>query len=474
MVNFFDYIPGVLLSQVPLKFLDNSNSPTTVAIIGAGAGGASTAYHLAKERLPSGVEIEVYERNDYIGGRVEHVEIDGAIVELGASIFVDVNEILSTSAEEFNLTMEPPSTNNSKNSRDDKPFGMWNGEEIAFELEWADAFYQNYAIQIARKFGVLSPYRALQLKKSAVSKFVESYKEPYFPWKNLEALIDQIGLREYVNITAGDWLEDHSVSQEYRDLFLQGLTRVNYGNNLDNTHALAAAVCMAAQDGTHSIKGGNNQIFQEMIKRSGAKTWLSHDIRGIKYIEGKNQWLVDGKPFEYVVIAAPLKYTGLKIDPEPDRALVPNVDYVKLHVHYVLVDEPMTGEYMGTNSSYATVLTTAIPPFAPPLFTSLSHVTETDNGNHLYKVFTRGQLNDGQLSDLLGRPILQNFHRVWYSYPEMKPFDELAPIALAQNLFYTGGMDPLISTMETNALAGKNVARLISDMVVSQERQNEL
>ncbi len=45
--------------------------PPRVAIIGAGAGGSSAAFWIAKAKERSGlnVEIDIYERDDYIGGR---------------------------------------------------------------------------------------------------------------------------------------------------------------------------------------------------------------------------------------------------------------------------------------------------------------------------------------------------------------------------------------------------------------------
>jgi prenylcysteine oxidase / farnesylcysteine lyase len=45
--------------------------PPRVAIIGAGAGGSSAAFWIAKAKERNGLDvaIDIYERNDYIGGR---------------------------------------------------------------------------------------------------------------------------------------------------------------------------------------------------------------------------------------------------------------------------------------------------------------------------------------------------------------------------------------------------------------------
>jgi len=60
--------PGI--SDVP----DIPNIPETprLAIVGAGAAGSSAAFWIskAKERFGLDIDIDVYERNDYIGGRM--------------------------------------------------------------------------------------------------------------------------------------------------------------------------------------------------------------------------------------------------------------------------------------------------------------------------------------------------------------------------------------------------------------------
>ncbi|KAG7149750.1 hypothetical protein HYQ46_001329 [Verticillium longisporum] len=44
--------------------------------------------------------------------------------------------------------------------------------------------------------------------------------------------------------------------------------------------------------------------------------------------------------------------------------------------------------------------------------------------------------------------------------------------ALGNGLYYTSGIESFISTMETSALMGKNVARLIADELVADAEKN--
>lgn len=89
-----------------------SSGPRKIAIIGSGPSGASAAYWLSRAqqkldrlgRTEEGFELHLYEREERIGGRVkvtypfddeEHYEP----VELGASIFADVNKNMQRAAK---------------------------------------------------------------------------------------------------------------------------------------------------------------------------------------------------------------------------------------------------------------------------------------------------------------------------------------------------------------------------------------
>lgn len=49
---------------------------------------------------------------------------------------------------------------------------------------------------------------------------------------------------------------------------------MNFLQDADSLHALEGAVTMAASDGT-SVQGGNWQIFDQFLNRSGASVYLN-------------------------------------------------------------------------------------------------------------------------------------------------------------------------------------------------------
>jgi prenylcysteine oxidase/farnesylcysteine lyase len=63
--------PGNVDTHASALFPATTSATRRVAVIGAGAGGSSAAFWIgkAKERYGLDVEVDVYERSDYVGGR---------------------------------------------------------------------------------------------------------------------------------------------------------------------------------------------------------------------------------------------------------------------------------------------------------------------------------------------------------------------------------------------------------------------
>jgi prenylcysteine oxidase / farnesylcysteine lyase len=92
------------------------------------------------------------------------------------------------------------------------------------------------------------------------------------------------------------------------------MTRVNYGQNLAELHALGAFISLAPQ-GARSIKGGNFQLFEKFVERSGANLKLdtkvikvtklpSGSIDDMKYVVQTRDGSSD--VYDAVVLAAPI------------------------------------------------------------------------------------------------------------------------------------------------------------------------
>ena len=137
----------------------SSANKTHFFIVIPGAAGTSAAFWIAKakERFGLDVDIDVYEKADYVGGRSTIIHPYGNTtlppLELGASIFVEANRNLWRASEEFNLTLE-------KFRDDDSTMGIWDGEQLRLEVRsksWWDT------LKVIWRYGITSPRKADQL-----------------------------------------------------------------------------------------------------------------------------------------------------------------------------------------------------------------------------------------------------------------------------------------------------------------------
>ncbi|KAF2429602.1 Prenylcysteine oxidase [Tothia fuscella] len=512
------------------------NKVKRVAIIGAGSAGTSTSYHLRRYALAAGIplNITIFERSPYIGGRSTTVNAYNltnpplsAILELGGSIFVSVNHILKNATRDFNLstsTISPPSTTAPK-------IGIYNGETFVFTggSIWDIA-------KLWWRYG-LAPYRANNLMKETVGRFLEMYDQRRggFPFVSLGGAVVERGLSGVVAATGEQYLRENGVGDLFAREVVTASTRVNYAQHLPLIHGLETMVCMATS-GAMSIAGGNYQIFQSMAlnstsdirlsttvtsltKQEDSATYILKSTSSTPYSGGDTIETTTTSTFDTVILAAPYQYADLKVTPQspykPDE-----IPYVTLHVTLFtsphLLDPVAFGLKVGEKVPQV-VLTTLLPdehPGIKPIFpgkvgfysiSTLHTVTNPSTGREefAYKIFTPHPVIFSFLAKILGvnsttlisstpsssssssstpseedsppqdftsKDISWIYQKIWQSYPYEYPRVTFEELRLDENFWYTAGIESFISTMETSALMGMNVARLVVDEWVSGRR----
>ncbi|KAI9883411.1 MAG: hypothetical protein M1823_004828 [Watsoniomyces obsoletus] len=494
-------------------------NPKRVAIIGAGSAGASAAYYLQKYAAEANISlsITVFESSSHIGGRSTTVNVYSdptEPVELGASIFVEVNRNLVSAAKQFNLNIS--SDHVSESSKDTpEDLGVWNGEDFVFTMDEASSDWWNLA-KLLWKYGT-APIRTQSLMKSTVASFLKMYDAPYFPFKDLSQVVHDVGLTKVTALTGEQLLDAHQISRSFGTDIIQASTRVNYGQNLGLIHGLETMVCMAT-DGAMAVKGGNWQIFAEMIHAAKADLRLNTSVQSIERGDGgkfsvnaigtqENYTETDASDdkrqfsehFDQVILAAPLQFTNISITPTLPHVPDP-IPYVSLHVTLLASPHRLSPEYfrLPAGSAVPRVVLTTLGKHENPGsskegvgsagFWSISMLRTVRNPSirdettgegrkeYLYKIFSPKPADESFLSAILG---LKNsstmedaqdgiskddiswiYRKRWDSYPYVYPRVTFEDIVLAENLYYTSGIESFISTMETSSLMGMNVARL--------------
>lgn len=443
------------------------------------------------------MNISVFERNDFVGGRSTTVNAydDPTLpVELGASIFVKVNKILNDAVEEFNLSV------NDLHSTADIPgaaLAVWDGEKFVFVQEGSYGWWDT--AKLLWRYG-LTPIKTMRLMRTVVGKFLEMYEEPIFPFHSLTQVAQDVGLLAVTAATGEQYLTENLITGPFVNEIVQASTRVNYASNIRYIHGLETMVCMAAEN-AQAVEGGNWQIFDNMIKAANATVFLEEAISTLEAPKTKASVTIHSSSidteehlqtseFDEVIITGPLQFSNISfkhLDVDVDE-----VPYVQLHVTLLASPHLMNPPFFNLNpeKSAPKVILTTLPKdeqpgqgpegVGSPGFFSISllrSVTnpKTSKQEYLYKIFSHVPPNAAFLSELFGfdepeedsdegfssKDISWIYRKLWNSYPYEYPRVTFEQIQLAEGLWYTGGMDSFISAMEANALMGRNVAGLI-------------
>jgi prenylcysteine oxidase/farnesylcysteine lyase len=188
-----------------------------------------------------------------------------------------------------------------------------------------------------------------------------------------------------------------------------------------------------AIEGAMQIEGGNWQIFDGMLKASNATILLDTTVDEIK--KSKNAYSVKTssrdassgiiqskeEPFDTVVLAGPLQYSGIHIEEGLLKHTPDEIPYVTLHVTLFTSTHTLNRVFfnLAPDAEVPTTILTTLPPNEVPVdpedgagsigFFSISTLRTVVNPKtlekeHLYKIFSPQKVTSEFLSDILGVP----------------------------------------------------------------------
>ena len=460
----------------------------------------------------------------YIGGRSTTVNVldnPAYPVELGASIFVQVNYNLVNASRDLGLTVSR--ADHGRPRKTDASIGIWDGTQFVFTIK--DTYSWWNIARLLWRYGT-APLRTQKLMKNIVGRFLRLYEEPVFPFQSLTEAAAAVDLLNVTASSGQDFLTTNHISTLFAREIIQASTRVNYGQNLPLIHGLESMVCMAT-DGAVSIEGGNWRIFDAALRKSGADVRLNTTVTEIMREGGGSLRVIskdtsdldlrqhEGNDFDEVIIAGPLQYSDISISP-PLEHIPDDIPYVKLHVTLLTSPRRISPRFFGFDDPNArvpeTILTTLpenveLGPdprgVGPVGFWSISTLRTVDylvikdgeekrEQHYVYKIFSPERPTAEFIAQILGiensngtdsvavppgnatigdlpkNEISWFYEKLWYPYPILYPRVTFEETVLAPNVWYTSGIESFISTMETSALMGRNVAAL---MVQSWRKQ---
>lgn len=151
-------------------------------------------------------------------------------------------------------------------------------------------------------------------------------------FEHVSEIVKSLDFQSLINMTAEEYLsKELGINERFSREILQTATRGNYCQDLDALHALAVMVSMEAAHGTWAVEDGNYRIFEEFARRSQADIQLETKVIAISNItevdtSGKSiqRYVVqklngDTQVFDEVILAAPIKFSGIHAFPFPTK-----------------------------------------------------------------------------------------------------------------------------------------------------------
>ncbi|XP_021734603.1 farnesylcysteine lyase-like [Chenopodium quinoa] len=444
--------------------LSSPPPPATVCIIGSGISGASVSHFLRKySPEPSPIAaIHVFEKNSIVGGRMATITIANNTFEAGASILHPKNYHASKFTEFLQLKK--------KVSEDDDcdSLGIWDEGKFVFTTWSSNSGFSivNKVVSWLNSFKLLwrygfSLFRMQNYVESMLDNFLKFYEgfdtRPVF--SGVEEMLKWSGLYNLTSRTLEEELIDANLSPVLINELVTVITRINYGQST-RMSGLAGAVSLAGSGGgLWAVEGGNWQMAAGLINSSDVKLHLNEEIQSVSHV-GTHYELNSTKGNSYVcqvtVFATPLDELKVKIEPPisiPDRKMQ--------HTHTTFIRGLLNPAYFGLGrvgdipDLVGTLEDSKIP------FSCISVLKKHSMEDMTYKMFSRKPVDDALLDQIFS--IRKETIQIdWAAYPHYEAPEAFAPFILDDShLYYVNAFESAASAMETGAVAGENIARLI-------------
>ncbi|KAI7560663.1 hypothetical protein KC316_g12954 [Hortaea werneckii] len=494
-----------ILEDYPIGNIASNHSTTqgeghtSVAVIGAGLAGASVAFRAYEMFYPdSDLQLTIYERESRIGGRIHTIRPQTefrAALELGVATFYTDDDCLMQLSNYVGL----------------HHIASGDSQHLPFKRRWTKSQSQNQVtcdvlglswpqfVKRLWRYGT-SAWRFRNEVVSALDKWHRFTISQ--PFDTVQEAIGTLGLLPLISGNAPDYLDQVNVSREFQEEIVRPCVRARLGQDLEEVHGLSALIA-AGSSSAATVVGGNSRLIERLIKLSGAHLSLSSEVIAIGRGEERRYRLtirhesegseeIEYVEFDSVVLAAPLQLldidlSGLGLD--LNTASTAN-DFIEAHITHLTSPFQLI-----TNSSYPSinisitndeVLTSSSPPgdmnilkvqgrdvcyfYGCPPYTGCD-MCELE---YLYRIHSKRALEDAELTSMLATEHSEDLPLTAVSWvrrdvwpraflPYRKGQDFVGKFELAPRLYYTGGGEEIMSSVEMSCKMGEQVAaKLVS------------
>lgn len=419
-----------------------------LAIIGAGIGGSSLAYYLRDSEYAC----TIYESRKEVGGRIRNSEVHGQIVETGAAFFHGANRYLMSFINELGIETEQVPSDT---------YGLWDGKKMVFQT--GNSSLMNY-VRLVLRYGL----RLLNLRKGikVVKANVQQFYERDEIFDDIPGMIHLMGADSIYTKSIEQTLVDMGVSEKIiAELAIPSSRYIYHQCGRRSMNGFAGFVSLIASDGApiYRIKQGNKTLVKRLIEASTCTLNLGVKVKSItqkndKYeIESNN----GTELFDAVVIATPLEVSNidLKEMEEISSELDANRSYVRYYK--TLVAGTFNPSYFQTEHIPHMVM--CKEDSDAPMF-AMSSKGFTRDGTPVWSMTSDTPIPREELEKIFDNIKSVEEVSVPYTYPELEamPFDDFAPMKLADTFFYISSVDSFSPTMESSIIVARNMMRILT------------
>jgi len=489
-----------LATTLFVLFFCTVGRPQHVAIVGAGMGGAASAYFL-RELLGNNATITVIEQSARVGGRAENVSYINTTttvpLEIGASILYTGNEHLMTAVRTLKLHAAPPVFESEAGTS-----GIWDGSRLVFQ---SSSWSFLTAMRVLWRYG-LGMFRLRRVVRQTLRKFRQiyalqgtagspvrvAYETPEALWGALDLLhLTKVSLRDYL-ASQGVGFPDSKLVTE----FVGSIQRVNYNANNDlNALAGLVSLCPTVTGEVVSLTEGNAALAVSMLKAAEARVLQGVRVGEVEVVRGgaeSGYRLVqdDGRlvrtegdkekgeneAFDVVIVATPFAFSSLRVierekganderqqasalSPPPAAFTTTHASFVQGRVRPGFFGPSTTREDRVPTSVYV-VENSSVPISSLSLHVWINATERTG----IYKLFSSALLTDSFLDDMFFTGWSLLHHRKWKAYPSYHPPEAMTPFLVVpgERICYVNALETAVSAMEISAIAAQNCALLLS------------
>ena len=424
-----------------------------IVIVGAGVAGAATALSV-RELMGDDVDIVVLEAEARVGGRARRIDFAGETVEVGGTLLHTSNSYVVDLMRRLGIERATAAEGSTDS---ESAIGIWNGDRFAL----------NTRTDRWRLLGSLvARYQLRSLRGlAAVAREGLAGIERLYPllaggatYATPTALAEAGGFAALTRTGLSDHLRANGVSQRAVDEIAGGILR----NMLNQSTRIAALPGISgligaslAGGGLFSVDGGNAQLAEGSLRLAAAEVRTGARVAEVR--ADRTVVLADGTSIaaDIVVLAVPLAVAGITLPPD---VTVPPTRY--RHVHVTLVAGNPSATYFGTRTPPQTIFTTWNDDTS---FTSLGRIGYSRSEQvPIFKFFSLEPMSDETVHRIADG--VREIDRLeWDAYPIMEVSPETAPFELAPGVFFPNALEAMISTLETETIAGRAVGALVAE-----------